>query len=546
MPAPVLKKVIKMPPKPAWIVIACLLFSSGVVLAGGAEPSKVLDESSVHAIRWPVDESTTPVMQIVQDTSQVLIFDRRITRAAISNPEICDLTTLSPNEVLLVSKKIGQANLFVWDATNQIAAFRIQSSLNIDRMNEVLANVDPAAKLKIVPFNDTAAVYGETDTSVKLKQISDAAKAFQDKSVSFVSLRESKQILLEVRFAEVDRKAAKVFKFDVETMYSHHLLSLFPGDTGGSTKKADTPTYFVPTEAVIGPELNAVGNESVADIWYTYFSKSIGIVTYLQWLEQKNVVKTLARPNIVAKDGEEAQFTVGGEFPIPFETRDGISIQYKEYGTQLKFKPEILDKGLIRLKIDTIISELDYTNVVTLGGTTVPSLTKRTHQTVAELKDNQTLLVGGLITQKVDRVNKKTPVLCDLPFVGNLFKSSDYSRTDVELLMVVTPHIVNPMDLEERKTFYDKNRVREALRVYSPPYKDNQGDATFSLIVQDEKPRDLEAEEKAKEFAESVASGMRKQKPASLSYEESDLLEPLLNHPATSKSSSLGAKEALS
>ena len=184
------------------------------------------------------------------------------------------------------------------------------------------------------------------------------------------------------------------------------------------------------------------------------------------------------------------------------------TVEYKEFGTKLVFLPDVLDAGVIRLKVDTEVSELDFSTTVSLQGTTAPTIVKTTHNTVAELKDNDSLVIGGLIFQRINKVEKKFPVLGDIPLVDRFFKKEEFSRRDVELLIVVTPHLIKPFSMGEKKKFYPEKDVMEAIQVFTPPYPDYQGDVINEIITQEEARRIFEKMEKKK--AEQIAQEVEK------------------------------------
>ncbi|OIO37890.1 MAG: hypothetical protein AUJ72_03730 [Candidatus Omnitrophica bacterium CG1_02_46_14] len=470
-----------------------------------------LVDATVKSMKWPDYEGAqTSTINILKNTSQVLRFDRPIVRVAVSNMAICDVTMVGEKDILMFAKSAGNANLLVWDANDFISTYYLESTLDINKLHGMLQDIDPNANLKIVPFNDTAAVYGTTETSLKLKQIQEASKAFDKNVISYVRLRESKQVLLEVRFAEVNRKANKDFHLDVQAITRWMAISSFTGQTGASLGGADsfTPLDGANTYTALPP---ATGTETIGNVISTYVNKRFRLSEYLKYLEQKNILKLIARPNLVAKDGEEASFVVGGEFPVPTVSTNGVQINYKEFGTKLKFTPEILDGEVIRLKTESEVSELDFSSTVTSGGTTVPSILKRNSQTVSELHDNDSLVIGGLITQKINRVIRKVPLVGDIPVLNMFFKSNEFSRTDVELLIVITPHIVRPFQTDEKKEFYDPQEVMSATRPFLSTYKDAQGDAINHLMSQQEVYRDFNVEEISR-FSKSVAQHLDQKK----------------------------------
>ena len=433
--------------------------------------------TAVRSIPWPLSDAERPIaITIVKNTSQVLRFDRPVARVAVSDPKVCDIATVGEADILVNSKESGVVNLLVWDRQNNVATFTLESILDVDQLSDLLLNIDPTADLKILPFQKSAAIYGTAETASKLKQLGEASKAFDPGVLSFIKLKESKQVLLEVRFAEVDRKLAKDFKIDMFAIFGYFNVSNFTGGTGGSKIAGDSS--FSPEGGVTTySSLPAIPTETVGNLPISYITRSLWLQNWIKWLETKSVLKIIARPNLVAKDGEEAEFKVGGEFPVPFTSTNGsISISYKEFGTTLKFTPEVLDDSLIRLKMEAEVSELDFTTGVTSGGVTVPGLAKRTQRTVAELHENETLIVSGLIFQKLSDAGRKLPYAGDVPFLGKLFSNKEFSHTEQELLVTITPHIIRPVNLEEAKILYDSQKLKESTELLEPPFVEKPKD----------------------------------------------------------------------
>ncbi len=467
----------------------------------------------VRYLPWPSDEvQRSDTLYISKDTSQVLRFDRKIVRTAVSNPELCDFTPLSPKEILIYAKKPGLANLIVWDEKDTIATYDLYSVLDTDKLKEVIRGIDPENAFQVVPFNETLAVYGMTATAAKLKRINQVITAYDAKAVSFVTVKDPKQVLLEVRFAEITRNGAEDYGLDLEAFLTtdHHLYQ-FRSLYGGNAVNTEDDDFIRPSGraknpfgAFEGPAFATPDSTSSTDIFATVFGKNFTYSPVLQWLQDKNILKIIARPNLLAKDGEEAKFLVGGEYPIPVQTATTISIEYKKYGTQLNFTPEVLDDQEIRLKVKTEVSELDYANTVELGGNDVPGLISRTHETVAELKDGETLLIGGMITQRMSEGQSKLPFFGDLPGLKYLFQKKTYARSDVELVVIVTPHVVSAFQLKDKKKFFSPEvvqKLEEAVKVYKPGFHDIQGDAINQVMVQGEGRSDFKEWQKVRDRA---------------------------------------------
>jgi len=454
----------------------------------------------VRYLQWPAKEGIKqePLL-IVSGTSQSLRFDRPVVRASISDPTICDITTLNRQEILVNAKKSGHVNLLVWDEQNHIASFHIQSTIDVEQLEQILHRLDPKAKFNIYPFEGSVVVQGSTDTVLKAKQMEQAIAAFDPKATSLVQVKKPKQILLEVRFAEVNRKAAKDFGLDTQAIVKKWSESTFFGRNSPPTAIGDTTgtqNFFTPKGATVGiPFLPTPRSSGTTDAFFTYGTSDTWVSSYLQWLAQQNILKIIARPNLLAKDGEEAKFLVGGEFPVPVENANTITVDYKQFGTKLEFKPEVLDDDVLRLKVLTEVSELDFSTTVSFRSNVLPTILKRSQETVAELKDGQALVIGGMITQRINKVTKKFPVLGDIPLLSRGFRRDEFARTDVELLIVVTPHIVSPFDMGEKKDLFSKlavTQIQDASRVYKAPYPDDQGDMINEVLTQGETLQNFE------------------------------------------------------
>lgn len=500
-------------------VVLAVSFAAPLAFCAGeknAQEDAFVPMSYLQKIQWRDSQSAeSEVITIANHTSQVLRFDRPVVRVAVSDPDICDLIFVGADDILVNAKKIGKANLIAWDQDGNVATYGLQSSLDVERLDKIIHRIDEKAQVRIVPFNNTVAVYGSAETSLKLRQIQDAVKAFDEKSLNYMSIHEPKQVLLEVRFAEVNRTLADKFKFDLMSISRWGPLGISAGQTGGMAA-GSSGGAFIPKGNVwdFGNMMTQNPTQSVTDIFWGYYNRRYYIQPYLQWLEQKGVLTIMARPNLIAKEGEESNFEVGGEYPVPVASSNGeIQIGFKKYGTNMKFTPEILDGGVIRLKLRAEVSQIDTSTTVTTGGVSVPGITQRIQSTVVELKEDQTLVIGGILNQKVDKVHRTTPFLSNLPVVGRLFTADSVSRTDIELLIVITPHIAQSVELNDNKTFYsDPKVIKESTRVFAPPFANERADSVDNVVMQNEPREDRgmvwNEKKSADVFAESLAKRM--------------------------------------
>ena len=316
-------------------------------------------------------------MEVIVGKSQVIGFTENIMRVSVTDPAIADVMVASPKQLLINGKAPGTTSLVVWDSEERPTFYNL-----------------------VV----------HTDTS------------FQ-------------QVMLKVRFAEVNRTAMKELGVDFVS------TDLNPRIFGEGFK-----------EAVIGSFSGQVNTPtiplSLGSGVSTYLSlthESYGIEATLHALERKGIVNTLAEPTLVAISGHQAEFLAGGEIPVPIVqsgTSNSVTIEWKEFGVGLKFTPTVVDSGVVSLKVEPEVSTLDWANAITVGGFSVPALRTRRAQSTVELRDGQTLVVAGLITREDSKDVSKFPILGDIPILGALFKSTNFSRNETELVLLVTPKVV--------------------------------------------------------------------------------------------------------
>jgi pilus assembly protein CpaC len=256
------------------------------------------------------------------------------------------------------------------------------------------------------------------------------------------------EILLQVRFAEVDRSAL--------TQFGINIFSTGAGNTLGSTtigqfspiqtwQLQDTfPTAGVPAINKVSQTTNALN--------LFLFNPQIHLGVAIQALQSQNLLQILAEPNLMTESGKEASFLAGGEFPYPSiqsigggTTTPAITIQFKEFGIRLSFTPILAADGTIHLKVKPEVSTLDFANGVTIGGFNLPALSTRRVESEMSLADGQTFAIAGLVDNRVTELMSKVPGLGDIPVLGKLFQSKNFSKSKTELLVIVTPHVVRPL-----------------------------------------------------------------------------------------------------
>ena len=367
-------------------------------------------------------------------TGVVIDCPHGISRVATSSPEVVDAATASNHEVLFYGKSLGRSTLIVWSKTGERSTYNVTVEPNLEPMRRLLRETFPDEEMDIRATRDSMALVGRASSQA----VADRALTMVSASVkgAISNLRVApqgaeNQILLRVRFAELDRTAAKDFGIN--------LLS-----TGGKMPGQVTTGQF-PTGSLNQPIGGGQGTSfSISDMLNIFaFRPDLNLAALIQDLQTRGVLQILAEPNLVATSGKEASFLAGGEFPVPVAqggaTAGAVSVQYREFGIRLSFTPQITAHHTIRLHVKPEVSSLDAADGVTLSGFKIPALTTRRLETDIELGEGQSFVIGGLLDDRVTENLSQVPGLAHIPLLGALFKSRSENKSKTELIVVVTP-----------------------------------------------------------------------------------------------------------
>jgi pilus assembly protein CpaC len=358
--------------------------------------------------------------------SQVLQLPTAYSDLMIADPKIADVLPLNTHSVYVIGKTMGATALTVYGPGRRlIAAVNVVVSADIDSLKGRLHEILPEERgVAVRAANDSIVLSGTASSGAVLERIVTLANTYSPgKVVNMMSVEGAQQVMLSVRFVEMERTAAKDLSLNVSTTGSNH----FSINTGQGL-----PTAFGTLQAMFH-----IGNTD--------------LTVALDALENKGLVKTLAEPNLTTMSGETANFLAGGEFPIPIASTAGtgtgaptITVEFKQFGIGLAFTPTILEDGLINLVVNPEVSSIDNTISVSTGGINVPGLkVRRAHATV-ELRDGESFTIAGLLSDNYANTINQFPLVGDIPILGALFRSNNYQRDQTELVIVVTPHLVTP------------------------------------------------------------------------------------------------------
>jgi len=375
-------------------------------------------------------------------------------RVAVTDPTIANVEVLTPEQVLLQGIKVGSTDLIVWsEDERQVQQWKVQVRLDTARFKEKLDELFPDASLQVSESGETLIVTGLLRSSEQAVQLHDYLDKTGTTYVDMTSVAGVQQVQLEVRIAEVSRSALRSLGINV----FHTNDDFFGGSRLGTLGGGD---IGVPAGILVGDTMpfqlmSAAAPSSSVTIFAGVPRANFEI--FIQALAENQYMRILANPTLVALSGEEASFLAGGEFPIPVVQGgtggagggNSVTIQYKEYGVRVTFRPVVLGDGTIRLNTAPEVSNLSDVGAVIISGFRVPALVSRKAETTLELNSGQTFAMAGLLQNTIEAQNSRVPGLGDLPVLGPLFRSVRYQKKETELVVLVTASLVEPMSLAE-------------------------------------------------------------------------------------------------
>lgn len=416
--------------KIAGILRAALL---GVVVAAGTMTTGAFAEN-IQVVRKGADRD----LSVPMNRAIVVESDTPFAELSIANPQIADFSTLSDRTIYILGKSPGITTLTLLDATGQlITNVNVAVSPDISEFKERLRQILPGERIDVRTANDGIVLSGTVSSTPRMQRALDLAERYAPERVSnLMSVSGKQQVMLKVRFAEMQRSVSK----SLSASLSVDGLSASGLGAGVATQGANS--------SGIGGTLfpGTVNGEAAAGATFFGFnagSAQIGIL--LQALESKGVVRTLAEPNLTALSGQEANFLAGGEYPIPVaQDEDTITVEYKPFGVELNFVPRVMDDDTINLEMSAAVSSIDSTNSFTQGELSIAGFRRRDASTTVVLRDGESFAIAGLLQDDFRDNNGQVPWLGDVPILGALFRSADYQRSQTELVIIVSAHLVTP------------------------------------------------------------------------------------------------------
>ncbi|MEJ1159513.1 type II and III secretion system protein family protein [Prosthecomicrobium sp. N25] len=382
-------------------------------------------------------------IRVSQGKSETLRVENPFADLVVGDPEIADVVPLTDKSFYVLGRAIGTTNVSVYDSRKQLLGIvDIEVSHDTGRLESEIQRRLPSSNIRVSTYNGKIMLSGTVRDAVSADKAMLIAKQFGPDVINSLSVGGSQQVMLEVRFVEANRNAGREIGINWGLGSSRISRNL---GSGGATSGTYPPNANVGGAFTGTPGLLSGDNPfgvAVAQI----LGDGIRADLLIRALEEQGIGRRLAEPNLVALSGDTASFLAGGEYPIPVNNKDNqVTIEYKKFGVGLAFTPTVLENGLINLKIVPEVSELDYSNPLTLSGTTIPSLIVRRADTTIELRDGQSFAIAGLLQANSSNMLQQLPWLGSVPVLGALFRSTNYQKSETELVIIVTPRLVRPV-----------------------------------------------------------------------------------------------------
>jgi pilus assembly protein CpaC len=392
-------------------------------------------------------QSEGQALHVFVGKSVVINMQSPVTRVLSSNPTVIDTLATSPTQVVVEGKAPGASSLILWDSSGHSQILDVTVDVNISHLRSAIEQTFPGQHINIQSDGAHLILTGTVSDTKVSDEVAKLASAYSTGVVNSLSVApvHEQQILLEVKFAEVDRTKLQQFGINI--------LSTGAANTVGTvtTQEFTPPIQTGQLTSAIGASKNGFTSSfqlnNLLNVFL--FRPDLNLGATIQDLENRNVLEILAEPNLLALNGQKADFLAGGEFPFPVvqggANVGAVTIQFRPFGVKLDFTATVGPDRVIRMHIAPEVSTLDFTQAVTISGFTVPAISTRRAETEVELKDGQSFGIAGLLDNRATVQLSKIPGIGDIPVLGNLFRSHSVNRSNTELMVLVTPRVVDPV-----------------------------------------------------------------------------------------------------
>ncbi len=426
------------------------ILAAGVL--GAALATTAMTPAAAEVLRVATGQASS-ALNVPMNRAVVVESDISFAELSIANPGIADISTLSDKSIYVLGKAPGRTTLTLLSADGKlISNVEVHVTPDIAEFKERLQQILPGEKIEVRTANDGIVLSGVVSSTAKLDRALDLANRYAPDRVSnLMVVGGTQQVMLKVRFAEMQRNVAK-------NLSSSLAINSNSGTVGGGV---ETGTWMPKGNnlATAGTSGITWRDNSNAGMMLGFSAGAFEFGVLIEALESKGMVRTLAEPNLTALSGQEAKFLAGGEYPIPIPDDDGIGIEYKPFGVELNFTPVVVDGDIINLTINAAVSSIDPTTALEANGFSINAFRRRETSTTVEMRDGESFAIAGLLQDDFRDLNGQVPWLGDVPIIGALFRSAEYQRSQSELVIIVTPHLVTPVNGEALALPTDRVRI---------------------------------------------------------------------------------------
>ncbi len=383
-------------------------------------------------------------LRVMVGKSLLINTTERLKRISVTDPAVASAQVVTPTQILVHGHTPGEVSLIMWDDLERSRSFDLRVDVDVTACAEEEHRVFPEEQITVTPSRAAIVLSGHVSTEDVAKRAGELASAYSPKVINVLTFGPvgAQEVLLQVKFAEVDRSALATMGVNfISTGAANTVGSTTTGQFGGVGTQTVTQT--------VGQGGPFTATNSLSNVLNLFlFRPDIHFGAVIQALETKNLLQILSEPNLIAMNGKEASFLAGGQFPFPIVQPGAgftaVTISFKEFGVKLVFTPVIMPNGNIHLKVAPEVSTLDFSNALTISGFTVPALSTRKAETEFELQDGQSFVIAGLMDNRVTDVYNKIPGLGDIPILGAFFRSKSLQKNNSELMVLCTVHRVSP------------------------------------------------------------------------------------------------------
>ncbi|WOH84475.1 type II and III secretion system protein family protein [Bradyrhizobium sp. BEA-2-5] len=449
------------------VALSAMAFGAAIALFHFADPAAAADRRAPSSSGVFVSEmSDVQRVRVTVNKSRTFRVDTAFSSIVAGSPEIADVKSLSDHLIYVQGKKTGTTNVILFDSSmKQIGILDVEVTLDIGNLQQNIQAGTGTRGIRVSASEGQVVLSGMATDAVSAERAMTIAQGSVPKDaivVNAMSVAAPQQVMLEVRFLEVNREAGRDLGVN---LYAANASGSNIANTGAGVLNPNSgrvnmpnvgpPPGTIPLLGTAGTLIGSAGGVAappfgslLTSILRTSSGSSVDLL--ITALETKGLARRLAEPNLTTLSGDAARFLAGGEIPVPVASSPvpgalpTVTIDYKKFGVELAFVPTVLSRGVINLRVEPSVSELDFTNAVSISGTTIPALTRRDARTTVELRDGQSFAIAGLLQTRNRQDVSQLPWIGSVPILGTLFSSKSYQQQETDLVIIVTPRLVAP------------------------------------------------------------------------------------------------------